>query len=85
MAPPEIKSRDNKNNNNNNTATTATTNLPRDNNNNNNNKRFENTIPGLAEAANLAANNKRKLTDDGNEKTDLASLIDSSTNQFANG
>ena len=72
MAPPEIKSRDNKNNNNNNNNRA---NSAAGANDASNNKRFENTIPGLAEAANLAAKNKRKLTDD-NEKTDLASLID---------
>ena len=77
MAPPEIKPRDASNNNNNRARLAATTN-DTNNNNNNNNKRFEKTIPGLAEAANLAAKNKRKLTDDdGSEKTDLASLIDS--------
>jgi pleiotropic regulator 1 len=73
MAPPEIKSRDNKNNNNDNNNNRA--NSAAGANDASNNKRFENTIPGLAEAANLAAKNKRKLTDD-NEKTDLASLID---------
>ena len=79
MAPPEIKPRDASNNNNNRARLAATTNDTNNNNNNNNsNKRFEKTIPGLAEAANLAAKNKRKLTDDdGSEKTDLASLIDS--------
>ena len=77
MAPPEIKPRDASNNNNNRARLAATTN-DTNNNDNNNNKRFEKTIPGLAEAANLAAKNKRKLTDDdGSEKTDLASLIDS--------
>jgi len=79
MAPPEIKPRDASNNNKNRARLAATTNDTNNNNNNNNsNKRFEKTIPGLAEAANLAAKNKRKLTDDdGSEKTDLASLIDS--------
>ena len=77
MAPPEIKPRDASNNNKNRARLAATTN-DTNNNNNNSNKRFEKTIPGLAEAANLAAKNKRKLTDDdGSEKTDLASLIDS--------
>ena len=79
MAPPEIKPRDASNNNKNRARLAATTNDTNNNNiNNNSNKRFEKTIPGLAEAANLAAKNKRKLTDDdGSEKTDLASLIDS--------
>jgi len=79
MAPPDIKPRDASNNNKNRARLAATTNDTNNNNNNNNsNKRFEKTIPGLAEAANLAAKNKRKLTDDdGSEKTDLASLIDS--------